>query len=273
MEIKSVDKTNVKKNFTDHIRDTIFRLGGIFEVVVIIFFWWVVFENITGVDGFTREEMISYILIGGIIGVLGGSMLNKIIVQGISYEKIDLLIRHPLEYFLKVFRKIFSKSFIPFLFAVCLQVLLLYFLVGNIFINVNILYWLVILPMVFLSLIFEFLMFYLLRLLLMKDIESKKLYNMVVRLKNILSGKYFPLSIPGILFLNISLSFPFAYSFFVPTQLYLKEIELGMGARGLLVQLVWIIIFYLAIKYFWYNKNKKQEKKEWKPEFREFKNK
>ncbi|MDT8347532.1 MAG: DMT family transporter, partial [Flavobacteriaceae bacterium] len=52
----------------------------------------------------------------------------------------------------------------------------------------------------------------------------------------------------------------FAYSFYVPTQLYLKNISFEQGLIGLLVQIFWIGFFYLVIKISW---NKKfEEKKE-----------
>ncbi len=242
------------------------------EIAMIIFFWLLIFNNTASFEGFSREEIITYILVGGIIGLFGGYMLSKIIIHGISHESIELLIKDPYQYFLKIFKRSLDKMFIPFVSAVFLQVILLYFLVENIIINLNLFYWVVILIMIFLSLISEFLMFYLFRILFITNIESKDIYHIIVRLKNIFAGRYFPLSMLGFVFLNISLSLPFAYSFFVPTQLYLREIDIMVGVGGLFIQLIWIFIFYWAIRFFWQNRNKKEEKKKWQPEFKEFQN-
>src|SRR3989339_511440 len=259
MEINSIDKPNTKKTFGDYLKILIYKLGGTMEIAMIIFFWLLIFNNTASFEGFSREEIITYILVGGIIGLFGGYMLSKIIIHGISHESIELLIKDPYQYFLKIFKRSLDKMFIPFVSAVFLQVILLFYLV-------------VILIMIFLSLISEFLMFYLFRILFITNIESKDIYHIIVRLKNIFAGRYFPLSMLGFVFLNISLSLPFAYSFFVPTQLYLREIDIMVGVGGLFIQLIWIFIFYWAIRFFWQNRNKKEEKKKWQPEFKEFQN-
>src|SRR3989339_685674 len=231
MEINSIDKPNTKKTFGDYLKILIYKLGGTMEIAMIIFFWLLIFNNTASFEGFSREEIITYILVGGIIGLFGGYMLSKIIIHGISHESIELLIKDPYQYFLKIFKRSLDKMFIPFVSAVFLQVILLYFLVENIIINLNLFYWVVILIMIF-----------------------------------------FSLSMLGFVFLNISLSLPFAYSFFVPTQLYLREIDIMVGVGGLFIQLIWIFIFYWAIRFFWQNRNKKEEKKKWQPEFKEFQN-
>lgn len=272
MKINSIDKPNQKRSVADRLGSFMYKLGGSMEIMIIILFWILVFKNIGTFDGFNREQIITYILVGGMIGIIGGYMLNRIIVEGISRENIDILITNPYKYFFRVLKRLFKKTFFLFLFSFLLQVLLLYYLVDNIVINKDINYWIVILIMIFLSLVSEFLMFYLFRILFIKNIESKEFYKVINRLKNIFSGRYFPLSMLGVLFLNISMSLPFAYSFFVPTQLYLKEIELEKGIKGLFIQIFWIIVFYVGIRFFWNNRNKKEKEKKWRPEFREFKN-
>src|SRR3989339_900581 len=185
MEINSIDKPNTKKTFGDYLKILIYKLGGTMEIAMIIFFWLLIFNNTASFEGFSREEIITYILVGGIIGLFGGYMLSKIIIHGISHESIELLIKDPYQYFLKIFKRSLDKMFIPFVSAVFLQVILLYFLVENIIINLNLFYWVVILIMIFLSLISEFLMFYLFRILFITNIESKDIYHIIVRLKNI----------------------------------------------------------------------------------------
>src|SRR3989339_266219 len=179
MEINSIDKPNTKKTFGDYLKILIYKLGGTMEIAMIIFFWLLIFNNTASFEGFSREEIITYILVGGIIGLFGGYMLSKIIIHGISHESIELLIKDPYQYFLKIFKRSLDKMFIPFVSAVFLQVILLYFL---------------------------------------------------------------------------------------------REIDIMVGVGGLFIQLIWIFIFYWAIRFFWQNRNKKEEKKKWQPEFKEFQN-
>jgi ABC-2 type transport system permease protein len=81
--------------------------------------------------------------------------------------------------------------------------------------------------------------------------EVDGLYTTVTRLKKFLAGGYFPLSLLPPFYMKLSLSLPFAYSFFVPTQLYLGKMSLVAGLRGLGVQIAWILLLYGIIRLIW----------------------
>jgi len=75
-----------------------------------------------------------------------------------------------------------------------------------------------------------------------------------MRLKKILAGNYFPLNILPMAFVSISMFLPFAYSFFVPAQLYLNKINQAQAIKGIGVQIIWIVIFFIIIKIAWKKK-------------------
>lgn len=81
--------------------------------------------------------------------------------------------------------------------------------------------------------------------------EVDGLYATHERLRKIFSGGYFPISILPVFFVNLSYALPFAYSFFVPAQLYLKKIDLAAGIRGIFVQITWIIVLYFLSNWVW----------------------
>ena len=89
--------------------------------------------------------------------------------------------------------------------------------------------------------------------------ESKHLFQIIIRLKKIISGNYFPIDMLSVVFVKISYYLPFAYSFFVPTQLYLKKISIQNGIKGIIIQIFWIIFLYIIISISWHKQIQKNK--------------
>ena len=98
-----------------------------------------------------------------------------------------------------------------------------------------------------LGFIFEFLLAFAAKSFISWSEESNYFLKIISRLKKLIAGNYFPLSLLSLSVLNLSLFLPFAYSFFVPTQLYLGKLSLDYALRGLLVQIFWILVLYTII--------------------------
>ena len=81
--------------------------------------------------------------------------------------------------------------------------------------------------------------------------EVDGIYSSIDSLKRFFSGGYFPLSLLPQSFVTLSFLLPFAYSIYVPTQLYLRKIDLTTGLKGVAVQLIWIGVLSLIIKFVW----------------------
>ena len=105
---------------------------------------------------------------------------------------------------------------------------------------------------------FSILLFFIARIFVFWSLTSKTQFNVLVKLKKILAGAYFPLSILPPLYFKLSLLLPFAYGFFVPTEFFLKKMSLKDGINGIFIELSWIIILYVFIKLTSFkNENKK----------------
>ncbi len=241
-----------------------YKVGGTLEILVILLLWLLIFSNTSILKGFTREEIITYIIAGNLISLLSSYFLHHIIAHDIIKDDSKLLVYYPIQYFFHILARGLGKNFFPFIIAAIFNILLLYFLVDSIVINVNILYLGLILLMVILAFVIEFLIAYLLKLYVFWTIESSQLYTVLMRIKRFLAGNYFPLSLLPHIFLTTSLTLPFAYSFFVPMELYLKKIDLETGLKGIGVQVIWIVIMYAFIKITWQKKIKKSRIKQGK---------
>jgi len=234
----------------------ILKFGAVLELLLILLIWIVIFSENTIFAGFTREEIITYIIGGSIISLFTGYLLQKMIRKDIESEQSSLLLFRPLKYFFFILTQGWTKILLPFAIAVGLHAIILYFFLDSFILNYNFLNIIIIGVMIILAFIFEFLLAYFLNLNVFWTIESPDFYRVLMRLKKILAGNYFPLSLLGLVFVNASLFLPFAYSFYVPAELYLNKISQAQAIRGIGIQIFWIIVFFVIIKMAWLKKVK-----------------
>lgn len=246
-----LEKVNSRKNMVKRVSKGLLRLGGFFELVVILVVWVLLFQDHKMLGGYTQNEIITYIIGGSIIGIFTSWLLSKLIAEDLRSEESHLLIYKPIRYLFYVLTHGWAKVLLPFLTAVSLYAVVVLIFSDSFIINVNPITISIIGVMIVLAFLVEFLLAYLIRLNIFWTIESDGLYRLLMRLKKLLAGNYFPLSILPVLFVNISLFLPFAYTFFVPAQLYLGKISQAEAIRGLGIQVIWIIILFLAIQTVW----------------------
>lgn len=233
------------------MRDFLFKSGHSLELLAVLVVWLYIFSNQAVLGGFTRKEMITYLIAGGIFSVFTRYLVGRHLVHDIYDKRSELLIYRPFLYLARMIRHNFGINYFSFLGALLMQLLLLYIFIDYFTINFNYLDLIVIGVMLLLALIIEFLLAFLAKLYIMATFDSEGLLKFVFRMKNILAGNYFPLSFLPVMFVNLSLALPFAYSFFIPAEIYLDKISLKTGLLGLGVQAIWIIILYGIIRLAW----------------------
>ncbi len=131
------------------------------------------------------------------------------------------------------------------------QIIVMAFFYKILVLNFDPLYLILITAMVILAFIIELLLSYLVGLIAFWTDDVDGIYATIERIKKFFSGGYFPINLLPAAFIKASFLMPFAYSFFVPTQLYLKKIDIATGLRGLFVQIAWIMVLYLLIQIVW----------------------
>ena len=89
--------------------------------------------------------------------------------------------------------------------------------------------------------------------------EVDGIQSTVERIRRFFAGGYFPLTLLPLFLSTLSMYLPFAYSFFVPAQLYLKKMSLSEAAHGIGIQFVWILLLSLIIYVVWNRGLKKYE--------------
>jgi len=228
-----------------------YRVGEFGEVLVLILMWTAIYGGQETISGFTLGEMITYILIGNVFNAFIRNFLSNVIARDIKDGRLSMFLIKPMGYFNYILSQEIGRISLVTFLSILTQALAIGFFLRVFIWNFDAAYLVVILGMIFLAFVTELLLSYLIGLIAFWTDEVDGLYATVDRIKKFFSGGYFPLSLLPVAFVQTSFALPFAYSFFIPAQLYLKKIDLSVGVKGLLIQIVWIAILYGIIQIVW----------------------
>lgn len=236
-----------------------YRIGEIMEVFILILMWSAIYGEQELIKGFTLEEMITYVLAGSFFHVVTRNFLEDIVSRDIKDGTLSIYLVKPMGYLSYILTQEIGRISLATILSAISQATVIVFFASTFLWNSDAAYLIVILIMVLLAFAVELLLAYLIGLIAFWTDEVLGLYSTIGRVKKFFSGGYFPLSLLPTFFVEISFFLPFAYSFFIPAQLYLKKISLSDGLWGLLVQVCWIILLYLVIRIVWNRGIKKYE--------------
>lgn len=229
-----------------------FRVGEITEILVLILMWTAIYASGSGIiKGFTLNEMITYVLIGNLCMVAVRNFLPSFVSRDINEGRLSMFLVKPIPYIKFVFFNELGRAALAVFVSVMSQFLIILFFLDKFILNKDLLYLLLIFAMVFLSFIIELLIGFLVGTIAFWTDEVDGIQATIDRIKKFFAGGYFPLSLLPVALASLSMYLPFAYSFFVPAQLYLKKIDLHTGLIGLGVQMVWIILLSFILNFVW----------------------
>ncbi len=248
-----------QKSLTYRFTVLAYRVGEIGETLALILMWSAIYNGQKTIGALTLPEMITYILIGNFFNAIIRNFLSGLIARDIKEGRLSIFLIKPMRYFDYILiQEIGRISFVTIMSMFSAALVIIFFI--NTFIwNFDIAYFSVIIVMVTLAFVSELLIAYLVGLIAFWTDEVDGIYSTIDRIKKFFSGGYFPISLLPVTFVQISFFLPFAYSFFVPAQLYLKKIDLSVGLKGLLVQIIWIVALYGIINTVWTRGLKKYE--------------
>lgn len=236
-----------------------YRIGEILEMLILILMWSNIYKNTPIIGGLNYREMITYVLVGNLFRVMVRNFLSDMIARNIRYGEMSVFLLRPMGYFTFMFFKEVGRISIATLMSLFSQLFILSFFWQIFLTNTNPLILFIIFLIIILAFLTEFLIAYIIGLLAFWFDEVDGLYATIDRLKTFFSGGYFPLSLLPGYFVSLSFFLPFSYTFYIPAQLYLNKLDISLGIKGLLIQLVWIGILTMATKIVWHFGLKKYE--------------
>ncbi len=226
--------------------------GNMLDLFVQVIIWTAIFSSVNIVGGYTKPEMITYVVVGWIFMYLSTNYgYEEYIKKDIHEGKLSGYLIKPVNYlsyisFHSIGRLLFAFSIIlaqALFFIVFFRQTLIFSLSpagAGMFILMFIFSYVIKFS---LSIIIGFISFW------AADING--LYFALNILNRFLSGAFFPIAFLPPLFAKISYFFPFIYTYFLPIQFYLGKNSLTEGMLIIAGQLTWIIALYLIIKVIW----------------------
>lgn len=240
------------RNLNYRFTTIMFRLGEVAEIVVLILMWTAIYASGSGmIKGFTLNEMVTYVLIGNLCSVAVRNFLPSFVSRDINEGRLSMFLVKPIPYIKYIFFNELGRAALAVIVSVASQVLVILFFLDKFAFNTEPLYLMLIFVMVFLSFIIELLVGFLVGTIAFWTDEVEGMQATIDRIKKFFAGGYFPLSLLPVALASLSMYLPFAYSFYVPAQLYLKKIDLQTGLMGLGIQVIWIILLSLIVKFVW----------------------
>ncbi|MES2470820.1 MAG: ABC-2 family transporter protein [Patescibacteria group bacterium] len=245
-------KTAWQRNLNYRFSVMAYRVGEMVEVLVVVLMWTAIYSNEMGtIKGFSMEEMITYVLVGNLCAVAARNFLTSYVSRDIELGRLSTFLIKPISYIKYVFVNELGRMFLSTIISVTTQAAIIVFFANKIVFNTDIRYLGIIVVMVFLAFIMELLLSFSIGMIAFWTDEVDGIYTTIERVKRFFAGGYFPLSLLPASLAVASSYLPFAYSFFIPAQLYLKKIDLAQGIKGLVVQVVWIILLSLILAFIW----------------------
>jgi ABC-2 type transport system permease protein len=237
-----------------------YRIGELAESIGLICMWLAIFSTSEiAIKGFTANEMVTYLILGNLFVACTRNFLDGFISRDIFDGTLSMFLIRPMPYFRFTLYNEFGRILLVLLTSIFSQLIVMMIFFRHIIWNTDISYLVVIVVMIILAFITEFLLSFLVGLIAFWTDEVDGLYRTIDRVKKLCAGGYFPLSILPRAVATFASFLPFAYTFFMPAQLYLKKIDLKQGIAGLGIQILWIIGLAFIVRVVWKKGIKKFE--------------
>ncbi len=253
-------QNEIQRQFTYRASIAAYAFGNIAELVTLAVIWTAVFKGVAMIRGYTYQEMITYVIFSWFFSFLTttyaferniardihlGTLANMI-MKPVSYLRYSITVasgRIVIAFFIFLAQTalviLFFREQIVFSADAKTILLLCAMLIASYFINL------------FCSIVVGFFAFW--------TIEIDGMYYFFKTVSKFLSGFYFPINLLPAALASVSFAFPFAYTVFVPVQLFLGKISFAEGLRGLAVEMLWLVVLYVIIKIMWRSGLKKYE--------------
>lgn len=228
-----------------------YRLGEMTEIIVLVLMWRTIYSYESLIRGYTLQEMITYILIGNLVNVMVRNWLPDVVAEDIKNGTLSFFLIKPISYFKYIIFREIGRISLTFFLSVAIQLLIISFFLEDIILPSNVFNLIIIVIMIVLAFVMELFLSFLVGLIAFWTAEVGGIYSTISRVTKFFAGGYFPLTLLPQVFVQASFLLPFAYTFFIPAQLYLGKIDIATGLKGIVVQIFWIAALFIIIKIAW----------------------
>ncbi len=256
----TIIKTEFQRQLTYRLDFFGFRFGNLIEIFSQLIVWRIIFNTTSQVGDYNLEEMTTYVIVGWLFLFLTASYgFEDNVAKDIKLGSLSNFMLKPISYLRYMSILSLGRVSIALATGIFLQAMVIFLFHNYILPPSSLFAVIIIIFMVVLGYLINLFISILIGFIAFWTLEINGIFRGILFLKRFLSGTYFPINLLPVLFLHISLAFPFAYTFFVPTQLYLGKMTILQGLIGLGIEILWLFILYGIIKVVWWRGLKKYE--------------
>ncbi|MFA6193747.1 MAG: ABC-2 family transporter protein [Parcubacteria group bacterium] len=242
----------IQRQFTYRLNIAAYAFGNIAELVALTVIWTIVYRNIDAIQGYSANEMITYVVFAWFFSFLTTTYsFEQNVARDIHQGNLSSLLVKPQSYIRYIMAVAIGRILIALGIVIVQGILVsLFFRDQLIFSHSPSTFFLLFCMLIaayiinlFLSIIIGFIAFW--------TNEIHGIYYSLKVFSKFMSGTFFPIILLPVFFAKATFFFPFAYTIYIPVQLYLGKISFAEGLRGFAVELLWIFILYVIIKILW----------------------
>jgi len=228
-----------------------YRFGEFANTIISFLILVVLYGTQETVRGYTLAEVITYITGVGIIDALSRTWVADEIERDVHQGRLSVYLLKPIRYFRLQLTYDLSRKQISSWFSVCTYLLVILFVRNYFILNTDVLRWVLFLTSVGCVILLRFLLLFMVGLFSFWLIRIGGVQFSFEVLLRIMSGSTLPLEFfPAALEATARL-LPFAYMQYFSMQIYLGKISMLEAVKGLGVQLFWIAVLLLLVKFVW----------------------
>lgn len=253
-------KTEFQRQLTYRIENYAYRFANLFDILAILAVWTIGFQGGNIIGGYTKSQMITYVLVGWLFVFISRTYgFSDYVADDIFEGRISNFLVKPVSYLRYISVLSVARSSLSVFSALIMQSVIIAIFSKYIIFNADAIRVILILAMLacsYVIMLFSSILTGMIAFWTQRITGIDYTINMTIRL---LAGTYFPISLlPGV-FLKIDKFFPFIYTLYYPANMFIGKIGNRDGAIGLGVEIIWIFIFYGIIKIMWKHGSKKFE--------------
>lgn len=245
-------KTEWQRQLTYRLNFVGFRLGNLVEISSQLVVWFALFQMFPAIQGYTLNQMITYVIVGWLFSFFTTNFgFEMIVSKQITTGEISNFLLKPISYIRYILVLSVGRISMALFSSVVLQAGFILVFWRYLVAPVSFSVFFVIIPMLLLSYFINLFFAILMGLCSFWTTETDGIHYAFRYALRFFTGAFFPINLFPFSLLQIFLTFPFVYSFYVPMQLYLGKMTLHQGVVGLSIQVVWLIISYGLVKFMW----------------------
>lgn len=248
----TIAKSKTQVEFSHRANVIAYVGGNLLDLFIQVVVWTAIFSASDIVSGYTRPEMMTYVIVGWAFMYLSTNYgYEEYIKKDIHEGRLSGFLVKPVNYLSYIASHAAGRAVFAFFLILAQTIFFLYFFRASLVFNSSPAAVLVFILMFFAAYLIKFYLAVLIGFLSFWSSDVNGTYYTLNIMSRFLSGAFFPIALLPPLLAKISYFFPFIYTYFLPLQFYLGKISFVDGLKALGAQAAWIAVLYLLIKTVW----------------------